>query len=320
MKRQNALNAQRMNRQEIQVAVLKGGPGAEREVSLRSGAACASALRRAGWDVYEVDVRGPKFRLKPGTAAAFLVLHGTFGEDGEVQRLLEARGMAYTGCGIAASHDCFDKVRSKQIFVAAAVPTPAYDVVSRGCGAHASVLSLQAPLVAKPACQGSSVGVTIVRAGGSAAVRRALKEAFRFDNRAVVETFVDGRELTVGILDGRALPVIEICPKRGFYDYRSKYTKGASEYVVPARLLRATTREAQRVALAAFRAAGCRDYARVDLRLSRRGQPFVLEINTLPGMTETSLLPKAAAAAGISFEELCSRMVMMALERRTTHV
>jgi D-alanine-D-alanine ligase len=126
--------------------------------------------------------------------------------------------------------------------------------------------------------------------------------------------------LTIGIFDGCALPVVEICPKHGFYDYRNKYTKGATKYVVPARLSHATTREAQRVALAAFRAAGCRDYARVDLRLSRRGQPFVLEINTLPGMTETSLLPKAAAAAGISFERLCSRMVMMALERRTTHV
>jgi D-alanine-D-alanine ligase len=298
------------------IAVLKGGPSTEREVSLRSGAACAAALRRAGWDVYEVDVRGPNFRLRPGTAVAFLALHGTFGEDGEVQRLLEARGIAYTGCGIEASHDCFDKVRSKQIFVAAGVPTPAYEVISRNCRRPATALTLFPPLVVKPACQGSSVGVTIVRAGSGTLVTRALQEAFRYGDQIVVEPFVDGRELTVGIFDGRALPVVEIRPKRGFYDYRNKYTKGATEYVVPAPLPRETTRETQRVALAAFRAAGCRDYARVDLRLSRRGQPFVLEINTLPGMTEMSLLPKAAAAAGIGFEQLCSRMVEMALERR----
>ncbi|MCX7824192.1 MAG: D-alanine--D-alanine ligase [Verrucomicrobiae bacterium] len=298
------------------IAVLKGGPSVEREVSLRSGAACAAALRRAGWDVYEVDVRGPRFRLRPGTAVAFLALHGTFGEDGAVQRLLEARGVAYTGCGVRASHDCFDKVRSKQIFVAAGVPTPAYEVVARSAGARPSALTLRPPLVVKPACQGSSVGVTIVRRNSGAAVARALKTAFRHGDRAVVEPFVDGRELTVGIFDGRALPVVEIRPRRGFYDYRNKYTQGATEYLVPAPLPRATTLETQRVALAAFHAAGCRDYARVDLRLSRRGQPFVLEINTLPGMTAMSLLPKAAAAAGIAFEQLCSRMVQMALERR----
>ncbi|MBM3889614.1 MAG: D-alanine--D-alanine ligase [Verrucomicrobia bacterium] len=309
-----------MNRRQTKVAVLKGGPSAEREVSLRSGAACAAALRRAGWDVYEVDVRGPNFRLRPGTTVVFLALHGTFGEDGEVQRLLEARGIAYTGCGVESSHNCFDKVRSKRIFVAAGVPTPAYEVISRNCRRPVAALTLSPPLVVKPACQGSSVGVTIVRANSSAVVTRALQEAFRYGDRAVVEPFVDGRELTVGIFDGRALPVVEIRPKRGFYDYRNKYTKGATEYVVPAPLPPATTRETQRVALAAFRAAGCRDYARVDLRLSRRGQPSVLEINTLPGMTEISLLPKAAAAAGIGFEQLCSRMVEMALERRTTHV
>lgn len=308
-----------MNRRDTKIAVLMGGPSTEREVSLRSGAACAAALRRAGRDVYEVDVRGPDFRLRPGTAVAFLALHGTFGEDGEVQRLLEARGITYTGCGVEASHDCFDKVRSKQFFVAAGVPTPAYEVVSRDYGARSAALSLRPPLVVKPACQGSSVGVTIVRHGG-AVVTRALKEAFRYGSRAVVESFVDGRELTVGIFDGRALPVVEICPKRGFYDYRNKYTQGATDYVVPARLPQTTTRDTQRAALAAFRATGCRDYARVDLRLNRHGQPFVLEINTLPGMTAMSLLPKAAAAANISFEELCSRIVMMALERGTTHV
>lgn len=298
--------------QKEKVAVLMGGPSAERDVSLRTGAACSAALRRAGWDVYDVDVRGPDFALEPGTAVAFLALHGTFGEDGQLQRILEQRGVAYTGCGVQASYDSFDKVRSKEIFVAAGVPSARYEVVT---AKGARRVTLPPPVVVKPAKQGSSVGVALVREVGAMAA--ALDEAFRYDDQVVVEEFIDGRELTVGILGDRALPVVEVRVKAGFYDYQNKYTKGASEYDVPANLPEPVAAEVQRVALAAFRAAGCRDYSRVDVMLRRSdNRPFVLEINTLPGMTETSLLPKAAAAVGIGFETLCSRMVTMALARR----
>jgi len=298
------------------VAVLMGGPSAEREVSLRSGAASSAALRRAGWRVCDVDVRGPDFALDADTAVAFLALHGTFGEDGTLQRLLEERGVAYTGCGVEASRDCFDKECSKRIFEAAGVPSARYEMLTAN-GPRRVTLPL--PVVVKPTCQGSSVGVTIVR--DAARLDAALAEAFRFGDHVVVEEFVDGREMTVGVLGETPLPVVEVRPKSGVYDYESKYTHGATEYEVPARLSDATTRALQTVALAAFRAAGCRDYARVDFLVSRRDErPYVLEINTLPGMTETSLLPKAAAAVGIGFEELCSRMVMMALERRVRHV
>lgn len=293
-----------------------GGPSAEREVSLRSGAASSAALRRAGWRVCDVDVRGPDFVLDADTAVAFLALHGTFGEDGTLQRLLEERGVAYTGCGVKASQDCFDKECSKNIFKAAGVPSARYEILTAN-GPRRVTLPL--PVVVKPTCQGSSVGVTIVR--DAALLDAALAEAFRFGDHVVVEEFVDGRELTVGILGETALPVVEVRPKSGVYDYQSKYTHGATEYEVPARMSDAKTRELQAVALAAFRAAGCRDYARVDFLLSRGDErPYVLEINTLPGMTETSLLPKAAGAVGIGFEELCSRMVTMALERRVRHV
>jgi D-alanine-D-alanine ligase len=297
------------------VAVLMGGPSAEREVSLRSGAAVSAGLRRAGWRVTDVDIHGPDFALEPDTAVAFLALHGTFGEDGTLQRLLEERGVAYTGCGVQASHDCFDKAVSKRIFEAAGVPTARYEVLTTG-GPRCVTLPL--PVVVKAACQGSSVGVIIVREAG--ALDAALAEALRYGEHVVVEEFIAGRETTVGILGETVLPVVEVRPKTGVYDYASKYTKGATEYEVPARLSEAVTREMQSVALKAFRAAGCRDYSRIDFLLDCDERPYVLEINTLPGMTETSLLPKAANAAGISFEELCSRMVRMALERRMRHV
>jgi len=240
--------------QQAKVAVMMGGPGAEREVSLRSGAACSAALRRAGWTVYDVDVRGPDFALEPDTGVAFLALHGTFGEDGQLQRILERRGVAYTGCGVQASRDCFDKVRSKEIFAAAGVPSARYEVIAVG---GARRVTLPPPVVVKPARQGSSVGVAVVREAGALAA--ALEEAFRYDDQVVVEEFIDGRELTVGILGDRALPVVEVRVKAGFYDYRNKYTQGASEYDVPAELPAPVAAEVQRVGLAAFGAAGCRD-------------------------------------------------------------
>lgn len=288
------------------IAVLKGGPSAEREVSLRTGAAVAAALRTLGYAVDEVDVTGRDFVLPPQTDFAFLCLHGTFGEDGEVQALLEKRGVPFTGCGIAASRLAFDKEASKAAFRAAGVPTPSGTVLGKG---EALDAAFPLPLVVKPSRQGSTVGMSFVfeRAG----VAPALEKAWQHDDRALVEAFVKGREFTVGILGGEALPPVEIVPKQGFYDYDNKYTAGATDYFCPARLDAAKTAEIRKHALAAHAALGCRVYSRVDVLLDEAGSPFVLEVNTIPGMTATSLLPKAAAAAGIDFPALCEKILRL---------
>lgn len=295
----------------LHIAVLMGGLSAERDVSLRSGAACAAALRRLGHFVWEVDVRGPDFEMPQETDVAFLALHGAFGEDGQVQRILEARGMPFTGCDAESSRACMDKVISKQIMVDAGIPTPAYEILMAGGPRH---LLLDFPVVIKPAAQGSSIGVRIVSRAEE--LNAAVDEALRYGSCVLVEEFVAGRELTVGILDDDTLPIVEIRPKAGFYDYRNKYTQGATEYLCPAPLDGATEERVRAWALRSFEGLGCRDFARVDVRLSEDGGPMILEINTLPGMTQTSLFPKAAMAAGISFDQLCGRMIELALRRR----
>ncbi len=295
------------------VCVLLGGPSAEREVSLRSGAAVARALRSLGWRVDEVDPVG-RWSLPAGTDAVFVALHGTYGEDGTVQEELEGFGVAYTGCGVEASRLAFDKVLTKERLVAAGVPTAPHVVIG-GAGAPWPE-GWEPPLVVKPVRQGSSVGLRFVDERGGWA--DALVECLRHDTEALVEPRILGREVTVGVLDGRALPVVEVRPRSGAYDYRSKYTTGETEYLCPAPFDDEVTARLQAAGLAAFEAVGGRDYARVDVMVGEGGKPFVLEVNTLPGMTETSLLPKAAAAAGIPFPELCSRMVDLAMRRRTT--
>jgi len=295
------------------VCVLLGGPSAEREVSLRSGAAVAGALRLLGWQVDEVDPVG-RWSLPAGTDAVFVALHGTYGEDGTVQEELERLGVAYTGCGVEASRLAFDKVRTKERLVAAGVPTAPHVVITRADAPWPE--GWEPPLVVKPVRQGSSVGLRFVDERGG--WTDALVECLRHDTEALVERRILGREVTVGVLDGRALPVVEVRPRSGAYDYRSKYTAGETEYLCPAPFDDAVTARLQAAGLAAFQAVGGRDYARVDVMVGEGGEPFVLEVNTLPGMTETSLLPKAAAAAGIPFPELCSRMVDLAMRRRTT--
>lgn len=292
------------------LGVLLGGPSAEREVSLRSGAAVASGLRARGHRVSEIDPIGD-WRLPPGLDAVFLALHGTYGEDGTVQSVLEALGMPYTGCGVEASRVAFDKAETKQRLLAAGVPTARSVVVSRPDEDWPGGWS--PPVVMKPVCQGSSVGLRFVGEPGE--WPEALRDALRHDRRVLVEERILGREVTVGILEDRALPVVEVRPKGGAYDYQSKYTAGATDYLCPAPFDEATTRGLQSAALAAFHAVGGRDYARVDIMVRPDGSPVVLEVNTLPGMTETSLLPKAAAAAGIPFAELCERMVALAIDR-----
>jgi D-alanine-D-alanine ligase len=296
---------------KLTITVLLGGPSAEREVSLRSGQAVARALRSLDHEVFEVDPRPQLNELPSGTDVVFLALHGTYGEDGTVQNELERRGVPYTGCGPEASRIAFDKVLTKERCVAAGVPTARYAVVE---DANAELpREVPLPLVVKPVRQGSSVGLQFVN--DTAEWPAALRESLRFDSQVLVEQRVIGRETTVGILDGKPLPIVEVRPKQGSYDYKNKYTSGATEYFCPAPFDPATTQRIQDAALRAFEAIGARDYARVDVMVSDANQPVVLEVNTLPGMTETSLLPKAAAAAGFSYEGLCQRMIELALKR-----
>jgi D-alanine-D-alanine ligase len=295
----------------LDITVMLGGPSAEREVSLRSGAAVAKALRSLGHRVNELDPREPAWELAKGTQVVFLVLHGTYGEDGTVQRRLESIGVPYTGCGPAASRLAFDKALSKARFLAAGVPTARFTVLD--CATARWPMGWNPPVVLKPVRQGSSVGLQFVER--VADWGRALAEALRYDSHVLMEEKITGRETTVGILAGRALPVVEVRPKNGAYDYQNKYTPGKTEYLCPAPFDEAATALIQAAGFKAFEAIGGRDYGRVDVMVRPNGEPVVLEVNTLPGMTETSLLPKAAAAAGLGYARLCQRMVDLALAR-----
>ena len=296
---------------KLNIVVMLGGPSAEREVSLKSGAGVAAALRSLGHAVSEVDPKDGTFTLPAKTDVVFLALHGTFGEDGTVQRQLEILGVPYTGCDAEASRIAFDKVLTKQRCIEAGVPTAKFLVVENEKTPWP--MGWQPPLVVKPVRQGSSVGLQFVER--VADWSDALREAFRYDSQLLAEDKISGRETTVGILDGDALPVVEVRPKSGGYDFRNKYTPGNTEYFCPADFDAATTKKIQAAALGAFRAIGGRDYSRVDVMVRANGEPVVLEVNTLPGMTPTSLLPKAAAAAGMSYEKLCQRMIELALAR-----
>jgi D-alanine-D-alanine ligase len=289
-----------------------GGPSAEREVSLRSGAAVAKALRSLGHDVTDVDPKDGQFDLPPKTEVVFLALHGTYGEDGTVQRRLDELGALYTGCDAEGSRIAFDKVLAKQRCVEAGVPTAKFLVLNSENAPLPK--GWQPPLVVKPVRQGSSVGLQFVEHAED--WQMALAEALKFDSEVLIEEKIVGRETTVGILGGEPLPVVEVRPKVGGYDYKNKYTAGRTEYFCPADFDSVMTKRIQATALGAFQAIGGRDYARVDVMVRAGGEPVVLEVNTLPGMTETSLLPKAAAAMGLNYAQLCQRMVDLALKRK----
>ncbi len=296
------------------VAVLMGGPGAERDVSLATGRGVAKALRSFVPEVTEVDVRDENFPLADGVELAFIALHGTFGEDGQVQRILERRGVAYTGEGVEESERAFDKISTKERFRDRNVPTPEWEVVAAGVRP-----TMPIPFVLKAPRQGSTVGIYIIKSADQ--VDQAVKEAAAYDRRILVEKFVPGRELTVGILGDLALPIIEIIPKGGFYDFTNKYpflnpqAGGSAEHICPAALSEDATREIQELALQAHRALDLQVYSRVDVLLPPEGAPTVLEVNTIPGMTEASLLPEAAGVAGISYIELCRRIIELSAER-----
>src|SRR5215467_6366772 len=297
------------------IPVLMGGPGSERDVSLATGRGVSKALRSLGAQVAEVDVRDKDFQLPDDVDLAFITIHGTFGEDGQVQRILEHRGIAYTGDGVTASEIAFDKIQTKQKFQEHGVTTPPWEVIHPG-----EQPSFALPIVVKPARQGSTVGVVIVK--NESELESAMTEAAKFGRELLIEKFVSGRELTIGILGDQALPILEIIPKGGFYDFNNKYpflnpqAGGGAVHVCPAKIDTEKTKEIQELALRAFRAADLQVYARVDAILSQNGEAFILEINTIPGMTEASLLPEAAAAAGIDYAELCARIIALSRRRR----
>jgi D-alanine-D-alanine ligase len=296
------------------IAVLMGGPGSERDVSLATGRGVSKALRSLGAEVVEVDVHDENFALPKDVDLAFITIHGTFGEDGQLQEILEERGVPYTGDGVEASRAAFDKILSKEKFREHDVVTPEWEVVEVG---HRPTISV--PLVVKPARQGSTVGVVIVK--NTSELDSAMAEAGKYDQKLLVEKFVSGRELTIGVLGDQALPILEIIPKGGFYDFNNKYpflnpqAGGGADHVCPAKIDSNKTKQIQEQALHAFRALGLVVYGRVDVLLTDSGDPFVLEVNTIPGMTEASLLPEAAAAAGINYVDLCARIIALSRAR-----
>jgi len=301
------------------VAVLMGGTSSEREVSLRSGAAVARALREAGRKVVEIDLRTETGRELDGGGfdAAFIALHGRFGEDGQLQRILQERGIPYTGSGPEASRLAMDKVETKRRFKARHVATPPHHVVVQGESValwEQFARALGYPVVLKPRAEGSSVGVTVHE--DCATLLDGAAECFRYGSVGLMEKFISGRELTAGILDGEALPLVEMKPKSRFFDYRAKYQDPDTKYIVDPPISEIEKRRVQKAAKDAFAALGCEGFGRVDLILTPFCSVHVLEVNTIPGMTERSLFPKAAAAAGIGFPDLCSRLVELAFKRR----
>ena len=301
---------------ETKITVLMGGPGSERQVSIASGTAVLKALQSLGLDATGIELTGTTLDLPPGTGLAYNLIHGTFGEDGQLQELLEQQGIPYTGARSASSRIAFDKNLAKARFIAAGVPTPRSEILDLSEGPK--VPTIPVPFVVKPPREGSSVGVTIVRDPAQAAA--AIAEAAKFSNDLLIEEFIEGKELTVAILDDAALPIVHIAPRDGFYDMANKYPwlggggKG-SDYHCPAELDPETTAAVQAAALAAHRSLGIEVYSRVDVLLDAQNRPYVLEANTIPGMTETSLLPKSAAAAGIPFPQLCQRIAELSLRQ-----
>ena len=291
------------------VAVLLGGRSAEREVSLKSGSMVLEALTSRGVDAHPFDPaeRGLDELAKQKFDRAFIALHGRFGEDGTVQGVLEWLGVPYTGSGVLASALAMDKLRTKCIWQAEKLPTPAYAVLEATTDLRAVAKRLGLPLMVKPASEGSSIGMSKVKR--AAALDEAFALAANYDRVVLAEKFIEGTELTVAVLGDQALPIIKLETPRDFYDYQAKYVADDTRYLIPSGLAPSKEMELQALCLKAFRTLGCAGWGRVDLMLDRRARPYLLEVNTAPGMTDHSLVPMAARAIGISYEDLCLRIL-----------
>lgn len=296
------------------VGVLAGGPSNEREISLRSGKAVHNALIREGIDSIFIDVRDDIMDIIKNRAmdVAFIALHGRFGEDGTLQSILEEAGIPYTGSGKIASRLAIDKIASKKLFIEKAIPVPRYiafekDELSFGSRRLEDAFFLGLPIVVKPQLEGSSIGLSIVRQKSD--LTDAVKKAFEYGERAIIEEYIDGRELTVGILDDEPLPVIEIVARERVYDYKAKYTDPETKYLCPAPIDTAIFEKAKEFGRRSHKALGCISFSRIDMMMDAEGDLFVLEVNTIPGMTERSLLPKAAQAIGLNFNQLCIKLI-----------
>ncbi|HTG81837.1 MAG TPA: D-alanine--D-alanine ligase [Geobacteraceae bacterium] len=294
------------------IGVLMGGLSAEREVSLKSGAAVHTALLARGYDAVAIDVGRDAAQVlaRESVEVAFICLHGRLGEDGAVQGLLEVMGIPYTGSGVMASALAMNKIFAKTVFAANGLTVAPYRVLRRGEALDPARLGFSLPVVIKPSQEGSSVGVSIVK--DKTGIGPALAEAFRYDDEALVEQFIKGREIQVGILADRAVGAIEIVPKKEFYDFEAKYTAGMAEHILPAPLDAPLYEKVLREGERAHAALGCSGYSRVDFLVTEAGECFLLEVNTLPGMTALSLLPEIAGGAGIGFEELVERIIASA--------
>jgi D-alanine-D-alanine ligase len=308
----------------MRVGVLMGGWSPERKISLMSGKNVVQALRQAGWMAVPFELSAAdrdEKRLERRLRAArfkvlFNALHGGFGEDGRLQACLDKWGMVYTGSGALACGLAMHKGCSKLVFEAQKIPTAPWQALHKSAGEKEWLkeIKLRLPVVVKPADAGSAIGVTIVKK--KAGLLKALRDAFRFGPWAIVEKYVPGTEVTVGVLGERALPVIEIVPKNEFYDFDAKYTPGKSDHLIPARISAANAKKVKGMAVKAGKAMGCEDYYRVDFIVPRKGEPQILEVNTLPGMTSTSLFPEEAKAVGISFPRLLKTLVGAALKKK----
>jgi D-alanine-D-alanine ligase len=337
----------------LKIVLLCGGISPERDISLASGKNVAHALRSKNYEVCVIDpaygsdqpgeetifsfsikTEAPKTNnrevfaqrkyieavqnvIPDDASLVFVALHGTWGEDGKIQALLEFRGIPYTGSGVLASALAMDKLVSKWIFKECGIQTPPWITIRKNYELQFVTSEIDRqfgyPVVVKPTNQGSTVGMAIVQ--NDTLIQDAIETAFRFSDTIIIEMYVPGREITVSILDGKALPIIEIRPREGYYDYKSKYTAGMTEYLVPAPLDDNLTKQFQDIATRAFTVLGCKGFGRVDFRLNETGEVYCLEANTIPGLTNTSLVPKAARAIGIEFGELCEQIALDALKR-----
>ncbi len=343
----------------MKVAVLYGGISPERNVSIAGGLAVIKALQELGHDVVPIDpafgVNGKQSVeeiISPANSisleelakydkkkiieciiseifndidVAFIVLHGKYGEDGKIQALLELRGIPYTGSNIKASAIGIDKLASKMLFLAAGITTPQWMTVRpKDYGNYEYFEEIRSELgnelVIKPNDQGSTIGITIVDSGNLDDINHGVEKASRFSEIVIVEQFIEGREITVGIVGGEALPLIEIVPEDGFYDYAHKYTKGKTKYICPADVSEDIAEFMQNQALSAYNILDCSGFARADFRLDDEGQPFLLEINTIPGFTSTSLVPMAAKEVGIEFPELCEKIIQLVFNKNNNHI